>query len=206
MGRKRVVRLMQDRQLKARCAKVYRRNPGTHRFFGAIENKVIDLETTSIDQVWVGDVTYLKVGNSNRFMATVIDRHSRRVLGWKIGRHRDLDLTIGALDRARSRRPGAEGVIFHSDRGVEYAGYRYQDRLASLGFSQSMKRPARLGDNAHIESFFHTLKSEATHGVAFEDDSSLISTITKYIRRYNLTRLHSGIGYISPIDYERNGA
>lgn len=95
IGRKRVVRLMQQGILKARSAKVYRRNPGTHRFFGAISNKVIDIETTATDQIWVGDVTYLKAGSKNRYMAVVIDRHSRRVLGWNLGPHRDLKLTIG---------------------------------------------------------------------------------------------------------------
>jgi transposase InsO family protein len=206
VGRKRVARLMQQSGLKARSAKVYRRNPGTHCFFGAIDNKVIDVETTSTDQIWVGDVTYLKVGTKNRYMAAVIDRHSRRVLGWKLGPHRDLELTVGALDRAASGRPNAEGVIFHSDRGVEYAGYKYQNRLAKLGFIQSMKRPARLVDNAHIESFFHTMKSEATHGVLFEDEQELISTLKDYVRRYNRTRIHSSLGYLSPIDYERAGA
>lgn len=203
VSRKRVVRLMQEAGLKARSAKVYRRNPGTHRFFGAIPNKVIDTETTDADQIWVGDITYLKVGSKNRYMAVVIDKHSRRVLGWKLGERRDLDLTVGALNVAASRRPDARGVIFHSDRGNEYAGYRYQDRLAKLGFTQSMKRPNRLTDNAHIESFFHSMKSEATHGVVFEDERSLRETLKGYVRRYNLTRLHSGIGYTSPIDYER---
>jgi putative transposase len=203
VGRKRVVRLMQQGGLKARCAKVYRRNPGTHRFFGAISNKVLGVETTDTDQIWVGDVTYLKVGAKNKYMAVVIDRHSRRVLGWKLGPHRDLELTVGALDRASSRRPSAQGVIFHSDRGVEYAGYKYQNRLSKLGFIQSMKRPARLGDNAHIESFFHTMKSEATHGVSFDDEHGLKSTLNEYIRRYNRTRIHSSLGYVSPIDYER---
>lgn len=187
---------MQQSGLKARSAKVYRRNPGTHRFFGAIDNKVIDVETTATDQIWVGDVTYLKVGMKNKYMAAVIDRHSRRVLGWKLGPHRDLELTVGALDRASARRPNAEHVIFHSDRGNEYAGYRYQNRLAKLGFIQSMKRPARLGDNAHIESFFHTLKSEATHGVLFEDEQTLRSTLNEYVRRYNRTRIHSSLGLL----------
>lgn len=206
VGRKRVVRLMQQGGLRARSARVYRRNPGTHRFFGNIDNKVIGTDTTATDQIWVGDVTYLKVGSKNRFLAAVVDRHSRRVLGWNLGERRDLELTIGALDRASSRRPDAEGVIFHSDRGVEYAGYLYQDRLKRLGITQSMKRPARLGDNAHIESFFHSMKSEATHGVVFEDEHSLRSSLTGYIRRYNRTRLHSALGYLSPIDYERAGA
>lgn len=205
VGRKRVVRLMQASGLKARSAKVYRRNPGTHRFFGAINNKVIGIKTTSTDQIWVGDVTYLKAGSKNRYMAVVLDRHSRRVLGWKLGEHRDLELTTGALDRASSRRPSAKGVIFHSDRGVEYAGYQYQNRLSKLGFIQSMKRPVRLGDNAHIESFFHTMKSEATHGVFFDDEHALRSTLQEYVRRYNRTRLHSSLGYLSPIDYERAG-
>lgn len=206
VGRKRVARLMGERGLRARSARIYRRTPGTRRFFGAVPNRILDLTITACDQVWVGDLTYLKVAGTPRYLAAVMDAHSRRILGWRLGPHRDLPLTLGALDRAVLRRRVPDGLIFHSDRGAEYAAYRYRARLAALGITQSMKRPRELGDNALIESFFHTFKSDVIHGATFATDIELLSVVKTYIRRYNRTRLHSSLGYRSPIDFERSTA
>jgi transposase InsO family protein len=137
--------------------------PGTRRFFGEIPNRVLEVTTTALGQVWVGDVTYLKIGCGWRYLAVVLDRHSRRVLGWRLGLRRDLRLTMGALNRAVARRRLPPGLIFHSDRGVEYSAYAFRARLATLGITQSMKRPREIGDNAFIESFFHSMKAEAIH-------------------------------------------
>ncbi len=157
-------------------------------------------------QVWVGDVTYLKVGTCWRYLAVVLDRHSRRVLGWELGSRRDLSLTLKGLNRAVSRRRSNPGLIFHSDRGVEYSAYAFRARLAALGIAQSMKRPREIGDNAFVESFFHSMKAEAIHARTFLRESSLREAVGRYIRRYNLTRLHSSLGYLSPIDYEKTVA
>jgi transposase InsO family protein len=197
---------MQAQGLKARSARIYRRMPGTRRFFEGIPNRVLEIKTTRPGQVWVGDVTYLKVGNSWRYLAVILDRHSRRVVGWRLGSRRDLTLTLAALNRAVARRRVSSGLIFHSDRGVEFSAYAFRARLAALGISQSMKRPRELGDNAFIESFFHSMKAEAIHARAFADDCSLRQAVGSYIRRYNSTRLHSSLGYRSPIDYERTAA
>lgn len=206
VARKRVARLMRENGLKARSARIYRRMPGTRRFFGEIPNRVLELKTTAPDQVWVGDVTYLRSGNSWRYLAVVLDRHSRRVLGWVLGSRRDLTLTLQALNRAVARRRLPEALIFHSDRGVEYSGYAFRARLAALGIVQSMKRPREIGDNAFVESFFHSMKAEAIHARAFQDDHALRQAVSLYIRRYNLTRLHSSLGYRSPIHYEKTVA
>lgn len=206
VGRKRVVRLMRQQGMKARAARLYRRTPGIGRFFGAIPNRVLELETTSTDQVWVGDITYLRSAGRWRYMAVVMDRHSRRIVGWKLGPRRDVALTRAALDQAAARRHVQPGLIFHSDRGVEYSGYVYRDRLQSLGITQSMKRPRELGDNAYIESFFGSLKADVVHGRLFDTDVALLATISSYTRRYNRSRVHSSLGYRSPIDYERSTA
>jgi len=95
------------------------------------------------------------------------------------------------------------GLIFHSDRGVEYAAYAYRTRLAALEIVQSMRRRRRLNDNAFVESFFHSMKSEALAKRLFVDDETLRAAISQYIRRYNRSRLHSALGYRSPIAYER---
>lgn len=203
VGRKRVARLMREAGLKARSARIYRRTEGTHRFFAAIPSRVVDVETTAPDQIWVGDVTYLKSAKGWRYLAVVMDRHSRRILGWRLGATRDLTVTLGALNRALRRQRSVDQLIFHSDRGAEYAAYAYRARLAALGITQSMKRPRELGDNAFIESFFHSMKADAIHARRFDHERELQGAISAYIRRYNRSRLHSGLGYRTPIDYER---
>jgi transposase InsO family protein len=206
LGRKRVARLMRSAALKARSARIYRRTPGTRRFFAEIPNRVLGINTTAPGQIWVGDVTYLRSAGRWRYLAVVLDRHSRRVLGWSLRLRRDLTLTHAALNRALLRQPPQPGLIFHSDRGVEYSAYAFRTRLASLGIAQSMKRPREICDNAFVESFFHSLKADVIHGITFEDDRSLNRVVRRYVRRYNCTRLHSSLGYRSPINYERNAA
>ena len=197
---------MRSAALKGRSARLYRRMPGTRRFFGEIPNRVLELKTSAPDQIWVGDVTYLKSGGRWSYLAVVLDRHSRRVLGWSLGLKRDLSLTLSALNRALPGRRRKPGLIFHSDRGVEYSAYAFRARLAALGITQSMKRPREITDNAFIESFFHSMKSDVIHGRTFDGHDALHGTISRYVRRYNRTRLHSSLGYRSPIDYENAAA
>jgi transposase InsO family protein len=202
VSRRRVARLMREAGLRARAAKLYRRIPGLHGFFASIPNRQLDRLTTAPDQVWVGDITYLKVAGTWRYLAVVMDRYSRRIIGWSLGPARDVRLTLTALNRAVFNRRPRPGVIFHTDRGIEYAAYAFRDRLAALGFVQSMNRPGEITDNAHMESFFHSMKSDVVHGVTLPGDAELARLLRSYIPYYNGVRLHSGIGYASPVDYE----
>jgi transposase InsO family protein len=205
VSRRRVARLMREAGVRARAAKLYRRIPGLHGFFLSIPNRQLDRLATGPDQVWVGDITYLKVGGAWRYLAVVLDRYSRRVLGWSLGPSKDARLTLAALNRAVGHRRPRPGVIFHSDRGVEYAAYAFRDRLAALGFIQSMNRPREITDNAYMESFFHSMKSDAVHGVRFAQEAELRTLLRRYMPYYNGVRLHSGIGYSCPIAYEARG-
>jgi putative transposase len=199
---RRVARLMREAGLRARALKLYRRIPGLHGFFTSIPNRQLDRLAAAPDQVWVADITYLKVAGAWRYLAVVMDRYSRRIIGWSLSASKDARLTLTALNHAvRHRRP-RPGVIFHSDRGVEYAAYAFRDRLAALGFVQSMNRPREITDNAHMESFFHSMKSDTVHGRTFTTVGELAQQLRSYIPYYNGVRLHSGIGYASPIDYE----
>jgi transposase InsO family protein len=206
IGRKRVARLMRSAGLRARAARLYRRTGGTRVFFSAIPNRLPAMPTCRSNQVWVGDVTWLRLGGQWRYLAAVMDRHSRRVLGWALAPTRDLSLTMAALNRALLRRRPAPGLIFHSDRGAEYAAYAYRARLAAYGIVQSMNRPRELTDNAFIESFWHSLKAEVVHGHRFGSDAELRRSIVRFMRHYNGQRLHSALGYRAPIDYERAAA
>jgi putative transposase len=203
---KRVARLMRESNLKAKASRLHKNTPGNHQFFLAISNKLLGRMTESIDEVWVGDVTYLKVSGQWRYLAVVMDRHSRRVLSWGLAPRRDMRLTLSTFNLALMRRRPKAGLIFHSDRGIEYGAYGYRARLASLGIIQSMNRPRQMNDNAYMESFFHSLKTDVIHGLMFDDEGTLSDIIRDYIRRYNRSRLHSSLGYRSPIDYEKAAA
>jgi len=205
-GRKRVARLMRERRLKARASRIYRRLPGNVACKLGIANQARERAVSGPNQVWRGDITYLKSGGAWRYLAVVIDQFSRRLIGWKMGPQRTAKLTLEALRQAvHSRRPAA-GVIFHSDRGTEYAGYEFRDRLARRGIVQSMNRPGTMTDNAHIESFFHSMKSDVIHGHPQRNPAELEVVVGRYIARYNRTRIHSSLAYRSPIDYERANA
>jgi len=206
VARKRVARIMRELRLKARANRIYKRLPGAITCRLGIGNEARMREVTGPDQVWRGDITYLKAAGAWRYLAVVIDQYSRRLLGYQIGIERTSDLTVAALRRAITRRKPPPGLVFHSDRGSEYGGYLYRDRLASSGIVQSMNRPQTMTDNAHVESFFHSLKAEAIHGRSFGNASELDRTVRRYIEHYNRRRIHSSLGYRSPIDFERTNA
>ncbi len=201
VSRRRVERLMRAAGLRARIARLYRANPKLHAFF-RVPNRQRAATVRRPNQVWVGDITYVPVAGTWRYLAVVMDRCSRRLLGWSLGRHRDVGLTRAALTHAVQQRQPAPGVIFHSDRGSEYAGHTFRARLRALGLVQSMNDRA-LGDNAHVESFFHSLKADAVHGIRFQTDAELREELRRYTWFYNHRRLHSALGYRSPVDYER---
>jgi transposase InsO family protein len=193
---------MREAGLRARAARLYRAIPGLHAFFTSIPNRQLDRVPTGPDQVWVGDITYLKIGGAWRYLAVVMDRYSRRIVGWSLGPQKDARLTLAALNHAVVNRHPRPGIIFHTDRGIEYAAYVFRARLAWLGFVQSMNWPREVTDNAHMESFFHSMKTDVVHGVTLASPDELGRLLRSYIPYYNRVRLHSGLGYRSPVDYE----
>jgi transposase InsO family protein len=205
VAEKRVARLMRQARLQARIARIYRRQPGLHRFYAKTPNLRLNQPPPSrIDQVWVGDITYLRVGRAWRYLAAVMDLYSRRLLGWAVGRSKSMKLTMRALERAIRARGTAPGLMFHSDRGVEYGAHRYQGLLQAHSIVPSMNRPYTSQDNAHMESFFHSLKAELLHRREVGSEGELIALLAGYIDRfYNLRRLHSSLGYHSPVEFEQ---
>jgi putative transposase len=136
----------------------------------------------------------------------VLDQYSRRVLAWRLGAIRNSRLTGCAVKAALRRRRPAAGLIFHSDRGSEFLGAAFRQRLAASGIQQSMTRGGAPDENAHIESFFHSLKADAIHGRSFSTVAELRHQLRHYVRYSNHQRLHSSLGYQSPVDYERAAA
>jgi transposase InsO family protein len=203
LGRKRVARLMRSRGLKARCARIYIRNPGRHMFYTGIPNRSLDCQVSGANQVWVGDITYLRVGNAWLYLAVVLDKYSRKVVGWKLSRFKTAWLTREALDRAVRKRQPQPGLVFHTDRGIEYGAYAYRRRLDRLGITQSMNRPGSFNQNAVMESFFHSLKAEGVHGTSFGQEDEVASYLKSYVQFYNEQRIHSALGYKTPVAFEQ---
>jgi len=199
----RVARVMRTHGIKARVATIRYTNPALQRFFASTRNEQLDVHLKAPDQVWVGDITYLKVGSIYRYLAVVMDKYSRRVLGWAYGKRKDVALTLRAMDRAVRYRKPRRGLIFHTDRGIEYAAGAFKARLAELGITQSMNRPGKVTDNAYIESFFHSMKTDIVHGLVFTEDHQIESAVRSYVPFYNGIRLHSSLNYVSPATYEK---
>jgi transposase InsO family protein len=204
VGRRRVARLMRLRGLHGRSARNTRRSSVAQRaFFASVPNQQRKLRIERPDQVWVGDVTYLRVNRQWRYLATVMDKYSRRVVGWSLGRKRDAALTTQALQHATRKRAAKPGLIFHTDRGMEYAALDFKKQLEQRGFVQSMNRPGKMNDNAHMESFFHTMKTESLHHMSFDSDGALHMALRSYIGFYNGQRLHSSLGFLPPSMFEK---
>jgi len=204
VGRRRVARLMRRARLQGRSARLYRRaKVGQRAFFASVPNHQRERSIDAPNQVWVGDVTYLKVGGQWRYLAVVMDRHSRRIVGWSLSARRDAALTSEALQHSVRNRQPASGLVFHSDRGIEYAAFEYREQLARHGIVQSMNRAGRMNDNAHMESFFHSMKAEELYGKTFTDDEQLRQALRSYIAFYNQQRIHSALRYLPPVVFEQ---
>jgi|LNFM01.2.fsa_nt_gb transposase InsO family protein len=199
-----VARVMRSARLQGRSARLYRKSRVAQRaFFTSIANAQRGVQLDRVNQIWVGDVTYLRVSGQWRYLAVVMDKFSRRIIGWSTSTQRDAALTNDAMGHALRNRKPEIGLIFHSDRGMEYAAWAYRQKLSRHGVVQSMNRPGQMNDNAHMESFFHSMKTEELYGKTFTCDDTLQNTLLSYIQFYNQQRLHSSIGYRAPATFER---
>jgi transposase InsO family protein len=159
------------------------------------------------NRVWLADITYVSTGEGWLYLAAVMDLYSRKIVGWAMRDHLRTELASTALAMAIQRQRPAQGLVHHSDRGVQYASHDYRRRLQSAGIQASMSRKADCYDNAPMESFFHTLKTELVHHRKYTTRAEAKRDIFAFIEGfYNRTRLHSAIGYISPIEMEKNAA
>lgn len=203
-SRKRVARLRRELGLTARVARRYRRTTQSDHAHPPAPNRLQRrFEAPQQDRIWVSDITYLATEEGWLYLAVVLDTFSRRIVGWRTGETLDRELALDALDQALLTRRPEEGLIHHSDRGVQYCCGDYRQRLEEAGLVASMSRRGDCWDNAMVESFFKTLKVEL--GRRFSTRAEAHRLLFDYIERfYNTRRLHSALGYRSPVEYERS--
>ena len=162
-------------------------------------------EGIGLNRVWVGDISYLRTWEGWCYLATVIDLASRRVVGFAFADHMRTSLVKEALQMALKARRPPPGLIFHSDRGSQYTAHEFRQLLADAQLVQSLSRPRQCWDNAVAESFFSTLKTELIYRQAWPTRAAARSAVFEYIEAfYNRRRLHSSLGYRSPLEYESN--
>jgi transposase InsO family protein len=176
--------------------------------FLIVPNLLRGLVPSGPDQIWVADITYIRLREAFAYLAVILDGFSRKVVGWALAPHLDASLAVEALDQALAdRKPKPASLIHHSDRGVQYASTDYRQRLAGHDITVSMSRPGNPYDNAKAESFMKTLKAEEVDGRSFKDISAARRSIGNFIDTiYNTERLHSALGYRPPLEFETNFA
>jgi putative transposase len=202
---KRVLRLMrEDNLLCLRRSPFVPRTTDSRHGFRVVPNLIRGLVPTGLDQIWVADITYVRLGEAFIYLAVILDAFSRKVVGWAIDDHLEARLAIAALDMAiEARNPAPDTLIHHSDRGVQYASIDYARRLEARSITISMSRLANPYDNAKAESFMKTLKAEEVNGSAYATLDHARRDIGRFIDTvYNTQRLHSALGYKPPAEFE----
>ena len=202
-GRHRVARIMRENGLKARMARRFTYHRHRDYLFAQTTNLLLHAPAASApNQVWVGDVSYIRVRGRWAYIGVVLDHYTRKVIGWSFSARHDAALVREALLMAVQHSAPDRQTIFHSDQGSEYASKEYRSVLEEAGLRISMSRKGHCWDNAHMESFFGTLKTEMVYFQKFNSLEEAVAYITDYICFYNCERLHSSLGYRSPTEFE----
>ena len=203
VNHKRVYRLMCEDNLLCLRKRKFIVTTDSHHPFAVYPNLATDMKLTDVNQLWVADITYIRLLLEFVYLAVILDAFSRRGVGWALGRSLEMELTLQALRMALRRRRPAPGLVHHSDRGVQYAAQDYIDMLSKHGIEISMSRRSSPWDNAICESFMKTLKYEQVYREDYRVFEEAEAGIEYFIDDvYNQKRLHSALGFLPPAEFE----
>jgi putative transposase len=207
VNHKRVARLMGEDNLLAVQPRAWVATTDSRHELEVYMNLAARMKVTGINQLWVADITYIRLAAEFVYLAVVLDAYSRKVVGWALERTLAASLTVAALEQAIEQRQPPPGLVHHSDRGLQYASEEYAKVLRMHGIVPSMSRPANPYDNAFCESFMRTLKREEIDARSYRDLDHLRAHVQEFIEQYyNRCRLHSALGYRPPEEFEQMAA
>lgn len=205
VNHKRVLRLMQEDNLLAIRRRQFVITTDSCHELQVYVNLAVRMTLTAINQLWVADITYIRLRTEFVYLAVVLDRFSRRTVGWALERTLAARLAVTALQQAITTRQPKPGLVHHSDRGVQYASHEYVELLTAHQITASMSRPGNPYDNATCESFMKTLKQEEIYCTEYRDLEDLRAHMEEFIDNYyNRQRLHSALGYRTPAEFEND--
>jgi transposase InsO family protein len=202
---KRVHRIMREDNLLCLRRRKFIVTTDSRHGFRIYPNLAGEMKLSNVNQLWIADITYIRLETEFVYLAIVLDAFSRRVIGWALDRTLAAQLTMAALEMALSRRSLKAGLVHHSDRGIQYAAGDYTGLLDQHGIQISMSRKGNPYDNARTESFMKTLKYEEVYRQEYRDLSDALRSLRRFIEKvYNEKRLHSALGYLPPTEFEAN--
>jgi putative transposase len=203
-GKKRVARMMRENGIRAKQSRKFKATTNSEHAYPVAPNRLNrNFEADRPDRKWLADITYIPTREGWLYLAAILDLFSKRIVGWSMAGRMTKKLVLDAVSMAVARRKPGPGLLHHSDRGSQYAGLDYQRALSTHGMICSMSRKGDCWDNAPMESWFHTLKTELVNHRDYQTRRQAKTDIFEYIEAfYNRSRRHSALGYMTPVQYE----